>query len=497
MFRLAVEASSNATVMVNDQGQIVLVNQQTETLFGYSRKELIGQSVELLVPERFRANHPHERARFVAAPQARTLGVGRDLCALRKDGSEVLVEIGLTPIDTPEGLLVLTSIVDISARRQAEEALEKERAFLRQVIDIDPNFIFAKDREGRFTLVNQAIADAYGTTVEGLIGKTDADFNSNRDEVEYFHSKDLEVIDSLQERFIAEEKLTDAGGKVRWLQTVKRPIIEETGMANQVLGASTDITMRKTVETELRQQRDELAHVSRVSLMGELAASLAHELNQPLTAILSNAQAAQRFITNKDFSLDEVREILNDIVDDNNRASEIIRKIRALVRKEELTLARLDLPAVVGEVVSLVHSDAILRNVKLNYQIGGAVPAVRGDRIQLQQVMLNLFLNAFDSMKECAIDDRQLTIRVDAGVGTVEVSVCDHGSGLTSAALESIFNPFFTTKREGLGMGLSISRAIVERHGGRLWAENNNGRGSTFYVVLPEFAALEQAPELS
>ncbi|HUR70343.1 MAG TPA: ABC transporter substrate binding protein [Candidatus Limnocylindrales bacterium] len=496
-FRLAVEASSNATVMVNDQGQIVLVNQQTETLFGYSRKELIGQSVELLVPERFRANHPHERARFVAAPQARTLGLDRDLCARRKDGSEILVEIGLTPIDTPEGLLVLTSIVDISARRQAEDALEKERAFLRQVIDIDPNFIFAKDREGRFTLVNQAIADAYGTTVEGLIGKTDADFNSNRDEVEYFHSKDLEVIDSLQERFIAEEKLTDAGGKVRWLQTVKRPIIEETGMANQVLGASTDITMRKTVEAELRQQRDELAHVSRVSLMGELAASLAHELNQPLTAILSNAQAAQRFITNKDFSLDEVREILNDIVDDNNRASEIIRKIRALVRKEELTLARLDLPAVVGEVVSLVHSDAILRNVKLNYQIGGAVAAVRGDRIQLQQVMLNLFLNAFDAMKECAIDDRQLTIRVDAGVGTVEVSVCDHGSGLTSAALESIFNPFFTTKREGLGMGLSISRAIVERHGGRLWAENNNGRGSTFYVVLPEFVALEQAPELS
>jgi PAS domain S-box-containing protein len=495
-FRLAVEASSNATVMVDAQGQIVLVNQQTENLFGYSRDELIGQSVEILVPERFRDDHPGHRASFAAAPQARVLGLGRDLCARRKDGSEVLVEIGLTPIHSQEGLLVLTSIVDISARRQAEDALKKERMFLRQVIDIDPNFIFAKDREGRFTLVNQAVADAYGTTVEGLIGKTDADFNPNSDEVEYFHSMDLDVIDRLQERFVAEEKLTDARGRTRWLQTVKRPIVGEDGIANQVLGASTDITMRKTVELELRQQRDELAHVSRVSLMGELAASLAHELNQPLTAIMSNAQAAQRFLMNKAFNLDEVREILNDIVEDDNRASEIIRKIRALVRKEELTLARLDLTTIVRDVVSLVRSDAILRNVKLDYHPGEGVRPIRGDRIQLQQVMLNLFLNAFDAMKERAIDERQLTVRVEpGGSGMVEVSVCDNGSGLTSDALDAIFQPFFTTKREGLGMGLSISRAIVERHGGRLWAENNEDRGATFYVWLPEFTAPEHAPE--
>jgi two-component system, LuxR family, sensor kinase FixL len=379
------------------------------------------------------------------------------------------------------------------AIRESEERLDKERAFLRQVIDIAPNFIFAKDRQGRFTLVNQAVADAYGTTVDGLIGKTDADFNPNPDEVEYFHSMDLEVIDSLQERFIAEEHLTDAHGRTRWLQTVKRPIVDKTGVANQVLGSSTDITMRKTVDAELRQQRDELAHVSRVSLMGELAASLAHELNQPLTAILSNAQAAQRFLTN---NLDEVREILNDIVEDDNRASEIIRKMRALVRKEELTLARLDLSAIVRDVVSLVHSDAILRNVKLDFQAGDAVATVRGDRTQLQQVILNLFLNAFDAMKECAIDVRQLIVRVKSGeTGMVEVSVCDHGSGLTSDALDRIFQPFFTTKRDGLGMGLSISRAIIERHGGRLWAENNPDRGATFYILLPEFGPAEQIAE--
>ena len=371
--------------------------------------------------------------------------------------------------------------------------MEKQRAFLRQVIDIDPNFIFAKDREGRFTLVNQAVADAYGTTVEGLIGKTDADFNSNRDEVEYFHRMDLEVIDNLQERFVLEEPLTDAQGKIRWLQTVKRAIVGKNGVADQVLGASTDITRRKQAETELQRQREALAHVARVSLMGELTASLAHELNQPLTAILSNAQAAQRFLMNQTFNLDEVREILKDIVDDNNRASEIIRRIRALVRKEELALARLDLTAVIRDVLSLVQSDANLRNVEMIFQGGDKVSAVRGDRIQLQQVLLNLLLNAFDAMKDCATEARQVWVRVNSDAsGWVEVSVRDPGIGLTSDKLDRIFEPFFTTKKEGLGMGLSISRSIVEAHGGHLWAENNPDRGVTFHLVLPVCADAEK-----
>jgi two-component system sensor kinase FixL len=177
------------------------------------------------------------------------------------------------------------SCLDITEGKLSQEALEKERAFLRQIIDIVPNFIFAKDREGRFTLANRAAADAYGTTVENLIGKTDADFNSDPEQVEFFRRMDLEVMDTLQERFIPEERITDSRGKVRWLQTVKRPIIGKDGCANQALGTSADITQRKETELELRRQRGELAHVTRISMMGELAASLAHELNQPLTAM--------------------------------------------------------------------------------------------------------------------------------------------------------------------------------------------------------------------
>jgi two-component system, LuxR family, sensor kinase FixL len=375
--------------------------------------------------------------------------------------------------------------MDITERKRAEEALEKERAFLRQVIDIDPNFIFAKDRAGRFTLVNQAVADAYGTTVEDLIGKTDADFNSDREEVGFFQRMDLEVMDTLQERFIPEEHLTDVEGNVRWLQTVKRPIIDKDGSANQILGASTDITERKKAEAELQHNRQELAHVTRLSTMGELAASLAHELNQPLTAILSNAQAAQRFLATEPPDLEEVREILKDIVQDDSRASEVIRRMRALVKKEEVAFVPLDLAEVIRDVVLLVRGDAILLNVDLDLELPN-LPTVQGDRVQLQQVVLNLLLNAFDAMKDCPVNERRVVLQAEQDGGCMaKVAVRDRGPGLRGDKLDKIFQPFYTTKRDGLGMGLSISRSIIEAHSGRLWAENNPDRGATFYFTLP------------
>jgi PAS domain S-box-containing protein len=378
------------------------------------------------------------------------------------------------------------TVIDISERKEAEDALQKERRFLRQVIDINPNFIFAKDRAGRFTLANRAVADAYGTTVENLMGKTDADFNASAEEVEFFHQMDLEVMATLQERFILEERITDARGKVRWLQTVKRPIVGTDGAANQVLGTSTDITQRKVAELELRQQREDLAHLTRVSNMGELAASLAHELNQPLTAILSNSQAAQRFLSNKPSAIEEVREILHDIVEDTNRASEVIRRLRALSRKQAVAFDRVDLPGTIREITMLLHSDAVLRNVRVSLEADSDLPPVRGDKIQLQQVLLNLMLNAFDAMKECPEENREVLLRAGSnGTDTVEVSVADHGPGLATDELDRLFQPFFTTKRDGLGMGLSICRSIIENHRGRLWAENNRDGGATFFFTVP------------
>jgi two-component system sensor kinase FixL len=220
--------------------------------------------------------------------------------------------------------------------------------------------------------------------------------------------------------------------------------------------------------------------------MGELAASLAHELNQPLTAILSNAQAALRFMSNKPADLEEVREILQDIVKDNSRAGEVIRRMRALVKKEELEFASLDLASLIRDVVALVHSDAILQNVKIALELDDNLPPVRGDKVQLQQVVLNLMLNAFDSMKDCPVRERDVKLRIaHDGAGLIQASVSDHGTGLSGDKLDKIFQPFYTTKGDGLGMGLSICRSIIDAHGGRLWAENNADRGATFYFTVP------------
>jgi signal transduction histidine kinase len=243
---------------------------------------------------------------------------------------------------------------------------------------------------------------------------------------------------------------------------------------------------RRGAETELRRNREELAHLTRITTLGELATSLAHEVNQPLTAILSNAQAAQRFLSKETADIEEVHEILRDIVQDSNRAGDVIRRMRALVKKEELAFSSLDLATLIREIVLLAHGDAALRNVRVLVDVRPDLPQVRGDRTQLQQVLLNLLLNAFDAMKDCPADEREVLLRTEPdGAGLIRTSVSDLGTGVTSDKLDRIFQPFFSTKREGLGVGLSISRTIIEAHGGKIWAENNNGRGATFCFTVP------------
>ncbi len=237
---------------------------------------------------------------------------------------------------------------------------------------------------------------------------------------------------------------------------------------------------------ELHRNRQELTHLTRVSALGELAGSLAHELNQPLTAILSNAQAAQRFLEADPINVPEIRGTLGDIVADDCRAGEIIRKIRALVRKGDAELQPLDVGSVVRDVALLVHSDAVVRGIRLTVGIAGTVPPVRADRVQLQQVVLNLLLNGFDAVSDCQVADRVVAAEVSADPdGTVHIAVSDRGHGLTVDQLDEIFKPFVTSKPHGLGLGLSISRTIVAAHGGRLWAENNADGGACLHVALP------------
>jgi two-component system sensor kinase FixL len=252
-----------------------------------------------------------------------------------------------------------------------------------------------------------------------------------------------------------------------------------------VLVSVIDIAERRDLERATARQRDELAHLSRVAMLGELSGSLAHELNQPLTAILSNAQAAQRFLAQSPPRLDKLEEILSDIVKSDHRAGAVIQRIRSLLRKESAQRNPLDINDVVEETLRLMRSDLLNRHVAVRADLGEGLPTVSGDRNQLQQVLLNFMMNGCDAMEGRGMDGRLLVRTRTTAAGNVEFSVADRGTGIPSADLERIFEPFVTTKSHGMGLGLTICRSIVDAHGGRLWATNNSDGGATLHCELP------------
>jgi two-component system, LuxR family, sensor kinase FixL len=285
----------------------------------------------------------------------------------------------------------------------------------------------------------------------------------------------------------AEFRRVLADGSVRWVAARGRVYADKHGKPIRLLGVSMDITARKQAELEAARQRNELVHLSRVTTLGELSSSLTHELTHPLTAILSNAQAAQRFLARDDVDLDEVREILNDIVTEDQRAGEVIHRLRRLLRKGEPPkhCDDVDLNGVIGDVLKLMRNDLINQNVIVDTDLAQNLPAVTGDRVELQQVLLNLVLNGCEAMADYDSSERQLLIASESENGTVQVSVTDRGRGIPEKKPEQVFERFFTTKKEGMGLGLSICRTIINAHRGEIWATNNSDRGATFHFSLP------------
>jgi len=300
------------------------------------------------------------------------------------------------------------------------------------------------------------------------------------------------------ERAVAQALAADSGleteyrvslpdGQIRWIAARGQVERDTRGQPVLMRGVVLDISARRGAEVELQQLRTQLAHASRVSMLGQLAAALAHELSQPLGAILRNTEAAEIFIEQDPPDLDELRAILADIRQDDQRATGVIERLRALLKRRSFAPRAL---AVSGEVlepvIALAQFDALARQVRLEIPAAPALPTVMGDPVQLQQVLLNLVLNAMDAVADRPADRRQVTVRARRhGERAVEVAVGDSGPGIAPERLGRLFEPFFTTKPTGMGIGLSISRTLIEAHGGRLWAENNAGEGATFRFTLP------------
>ena len=287
----------------------------------------------------------------------------------------------------------------------------------------------------------------------------------------------------------AEYRVVLPNGQMRWISSHGRVEFDGAGKPGLVRGVSRDITKRKQAEQETQNLREEIAHLDRVSMLGQLASALAHEINQPLGAILRNAEAAELFLQHESPDLEEVRAILADIRKDDQRAGSVIERMRRLLKGHNLDKRTIPVGELVGDVVALVRADAAERHVKLDVAVAADLPPVLGDRVHLQQVLLNLIVNGLDALDEANREVRRVSITaLRCGPQAVEIAVCDSGCGIPVDKLTHIFDSFFTTKPNGMGMGLAISRTIIEAHGGKLWAENKNEGGASFRFTLPTIA---------
>ena len=299
---------------------------------------------------------------------------------------------------------------------------------------------------------------------------------------------DLRIVEAIKhviscgESFHGEMISFRKNGERFWSSLRIAPVRDTNGAVTHYVGTQTDTTLMKQKDLKIEEQREVLLHITRVGKLAEFVASLAHEISQPLTAILSYAQAAQRMLADRE---PQVREILQYIANDDQRAAEVIRRLRALLKKNKPTVELLDINALIKDTVTLIMSHITVRNKVIKFDLDGDLPFIQGDRIQLQQVLLNLISNGLEAMDERS-DSRELLIRtLRKGNDTIMVEVTDSGCGILAENMDKLFVHFFTSKADGLGMGLSISRSIVEGHGGRLEAKNNPDQGATFYFDLP------------
>jgi len=385
------------------------------------------------------------------------------------------------------------------ARKENEDALRASELMKSAILRSLPSGVAVLDRSGRVVAVNESWT-RFGS--ERQAGYAGVDVGARYLEVCRQTARECtlpssealggieEVLNGARQGFAFEYACSAPNGE-RWFAVSVVPLNRPEGGA---VVSHTDVTERKRAEVQAERSRQELAHFTRVSTMGELTASLAHELRQPLTGILTNAQAARRYLDSASPDLGELRDALGDIIADDRRAEEVIQRVRDLLRKGELRRTRLDLNEVIRSVTRLLGSDAVIRNVVLALELAPTPVVVSGDRVQLEQVILNLLVNAIDAMEEAPGGERTVVVRSEAnGNELVHVAVQDAGTGLREGILDRVFEPFFTTKPAGMGMGLSIAKSIIEAHGGAIWATNNPTRGATFHFSLPEPASPAEA----
>jgi PAS domain S-box-containing protein len=479
------DSALDCVITIDHEGRIAEFNPAAERTFGYRRAEVVGRPLgDVIVPQALREQHRIGFARYLGSGEAHVLGRRIETTAVRADGIEFPVELAISriPLDGPPAFTGY--LRDITSRKQAEETLRRSEAFLTEAQRLSATGSFSwRAASDEITWSDQVYRifelDAWEpVTLPRIVSRV--------------HPEDLPLLSEMIQRaridgndFEVEHRLLMPDASVKHIRLVAHGRRTEDG-GIEYIGAVQDVTERKLSDEALGRLRSELAQMARVTALGALTASIAHEVNQPLSGIVTNASTCLRMLASDPPNVDGALETARRTIRDGHRASDVITRLRALFARKAVSAEAVDLNEAAREVVALSLSELQAGRVILKQDLGEDLPMVNGDRIQLQQVILNLLRNGADAMS--GIDDRPrvlvITTQRDGDDG-VRLSVRDTGAGVDPERMGRLFEAFYTTKEDGMGIGLSVSRTIIESHGGRLWAAAQEGPGATFAFSLP------------
>ena len=483
-FRVVVEASPNAILMVNSEGRITLVNNQTEKLFGYTRGELIGQRMEMLTPERYRREHPQLRSSFFLHPSTRAMGAGRDLYGRRKDGTEVPIEIGLNPINTSDGMYVLASIINISERKRREEQLHLQSTAL----EFAANAIMITDVNGKIAWVNKAFTETTGYSAEEVVGENPRILKSDQLDASFYKQMWETILSGNVWRDTVINRRKD--GSLNREDMTITPISDGAGKISHFVAIKQDITKLEQAISDVRAKNEELAtmtqqlwQASRLATMGELAASVAHELNNPLATISLRLETLAAQLENDD----QKRRSVEIVADEAERMGKLVGNLLQFSRRTHRQISTIDAREELDNSVELIEYHLRSNNVKIVREYDANLPTIQADRQQLRQVFLNLMTNASDAMKSGGTITLRATVINGRNAEMVRLEFEDTGGGINPENLQKIWDPFFTTKPEGkgTGLGLAICKRVIEEHHGSITIQSEGEKGTRVTLEMP------------
>jgi two-component system sensor kinase FixL len=481
-----VATAADGVITLDAKGRIESFNRAAEDMFGYKAKEVLGKDINVLMPERYQTAHTGYIARYTKTGEGSIFGKGRELPARRKDGSIFPIYLAASEISLNGDLCFAGIIRDISEQKAAEASLKATEQRFRAVFDQRLQLVRILSTDGIILEANQKSLDFSGLQRDSVIGcyLWDAPWWSHSPKLQQ-RLRDAIMSAAKGASVQFEATCPRPNGDMATVDFSLRPITDNTGEVVFLVAESHDITEQKMAEDEARHQRDRFAHVSRLSTLGEMAAGIAHEINQPLTAISLFAQAGTRLIEAGNF--EKMKDVCHKLNEHSLRASDVVERMQTMARQGESIKETVDCNDLIESAVRLAESEARIYDIQIDFDKGNGLPTVSVDGVQIQQVTLNLLRNGMEAMMTTnCCREKSVAIRTRAREeNEIEVAVTDCASGVPEEHVDKLFTPFSTTKKSGMGMGLSISQAIVRAHGGKIDFRNNETGGATFWFTLP------------